>query len=792
MTDAKAISVSSLSQGQKTQERRDGKSPIVIDGVATLEDVVHSIRTSTKLAQQTVRLRELLAEGGRKGPYEKAKLDMPAIVPAMCAPKGTLLTEAVAPTWHNGLYGFDIDEHRQDLDIPAVRKALIEAPGAVMVGTSVAGDALYAVFKGPLAADKPDYVRHWCAIAAAMPEAAEAASGAASKNPNRLRFMAHDPAVWLAPESVTALAGAVELLPPAAPLATPLESEHDVDRSALFSFRPPDGGGDANYNSWLSWLRTLKALGFSAEEAERWSAQGGNHKQGEVLGRWDGLESSNTFAKERDKLRGHAYKQGWRKQSGIPVARPPEAAIPAAPAIPHAPPGRPEPQAAMLNKWFGFAEYWGREHGRGRYRYVTDPAAFGWWAYIDNVWRPLSSSDPRLHDELARYRYKYADELVGLGQSAVADELVQGGSFATMVSKGEKGDLLVGLREACAGEAPAPELYYIGTPTGIVDLRDGTLIPHAPEYGIRALTGGAFLEGADRDTLLAAVQRRFDPVFDREGQRQYIRLIALALTGMAQAHRAIVMVKRKSESGKGGACNVVLEALGEMGMGVGAEWIAQQQRSDIDAILAEALERQPRALHVDEIGGDTHIGVSRLNTLTGNVQRHARRPHGALLKGRLRFMIWTTCVDVPTIPRNSGIDRRLAVLSTKRKLKVGEKDEDGGSAPDLLNAVVTLACLQAREVYTKGYAPPDGSRLAKADALADMDRVAAWLEDQEDLDGLMVSEARKRACQDLEIEDRDLSATAFGSRLSSSVRWGPRRFHGGKRGIQQRSEPMGI
>ena len=447
------------------------------------------------------------------------------------------------------------------------------------------------------------------------------------------------------------------------------------------------------------------------------------------------------------------------------------------------------PLDSSRNEWFTFASYWAKEHGKGRYIYVTDPASFGWWGYVNNVWRPLSTSDLRLHDELARNRYRYANDLVVLGQSSVADFIAK--SFSSMVGKSEKSDLWVALREACEGAAPQPAPYHVGTPPGIVDLRDFSLRPHTPDLGIRALTAGAFRPD-NLDQHYRALQSRLDRVFDRDTQDAYIRLIGLALTGKAQSYTSIVLIKGESGSGKGDACNLVLRALNEMAMGVGAEWIGQQQRTDIDAIGAELMERQPVVLNIDEIGGDTRIGFSRLNTLTGNAEKAFRRPHGALIKGRLRCQVWTTCVDVPELPRGKGIDRRLAVLPTFRQLEDREKDEDGGSDPALLDAVVTLACRQAQDVYAQGYTPPEGNPRAKADALADMDRVADWIESQDDLHGMAVSEARKRAFADLEIADRDLSATAFGSRLASSKRWAPHRGTAGRREIWQRSQDLNL
>ena len=73
----------------------------------------------------------------------------------------------------------------------------------------------------------------------------------------------------------------------------------------------PDGGGSEHYNQWLVWLTTLKALGFTVQEVEAWSSHGANYEQGEVDRRWEGLRD-DPEDEARDKLRGHAWNQGWR------------------------------------------------------------------------------------------------------------------------------------------------------------------------------------------------------------------------------------------------------------------------------------------------------------------------------------------------------------------------------------------------------------------------------------------------------------------------------------------------
>ena len=404
---------------------------------------------------------------------------------------------------------------------------------------------------------------------------------------------------------------------------------------------------------------------------------------------------------------------------------------------------------------------------------------------MGNVWRPLLSTAPRLLDEMARYRYRYAHELATEGQrelAAMLGESTGGLSFPGQVKQGVHADMWVGLRHACAGPIPSPEPFVVGVPSGIFDLRDGSLRPHSPEYGIRALTAGDFSLYVEEHKR--ALTGRLGRVFDDENMADYIRLAALSLTGLAQSYRSIVMVVGDSGTGKGGAVNVLVRAFGGRAMGVGNEWLSQRERSEIDAIAADILERQPAVLSVDEVGGDTAVGQSRMLSLTGNTIWSYRRPHGTLLTGSPSFQLWTTTVKPPSLDSHSGIARRLAVLHTLRPLGESEVDEIGGKAPELLNAIVSLACKQAAGVYAHDYRAPEGSRAAKAETLAAMDQVAAWLEEQDDLDGVLVKDARERACKAL--DSWELTSQKLGFKLSKSTKWAPGKGTHGVRLIVRR------
>ena len=137
-------------------------------------------------------------------------------------------------------------------------------------------------------------------------------------------------------------------------------------------------------------------------------------------------------------------------------------------------------------------------------------------------------------------------------------------------------------------------------------------------------------------------------------------------------------------------------------------------------------------------------------TLTGNASHSPRRPFGNPIPGRYQFQLWATAVSLPRLPRASGIERRLAVLPTLRKLTEREVDEEGGTDQALLDAVITLGAQEAQRYYqlrdTRKYEAPEGDRVAKEEALKEMDELAYWLEElSDDWDGAAVKAVREEA-----------------------------------------------
>ena len=120
---------------------------------------VRDIGRNGSLESKTEKMWEYYARGGKRDPgYDKIKTtQILTTMPAIDAPRGTVRTEVSVENCHNRCYGFDIYGDRENMEFPAVRQALIETHGCLMVGVSCAGNALWAIFAGPVALDNDDY-----------------------------------------------------------------------------------------------------------------------------------------------------------------------------------------------------------------------------------------------------------------------------------------------------------------------------------------------------------------------------------------------------------------------------------------------------------------------------------------------------------------------------------------------------------------------------------------------------------------------------------------------------------
>ena len=717
----------------------------------SIKALANRIRTDAILTQRTAELRAALAEGGREGRFRELKEQMPAVVPAVAAPQGTT-TKGISAQYHNGLYGFDIDEGREHMDKAAVFESLVQVPGCVLVGTSCGGDALYAFFAGPKAEDHRDYTRHWEAIAAGLPPGARAASGRASKNLNRLRFLSHDPGLWVATH-VEPLAGARPGAFRALKEAHPSSDDAAVYRDALGWVETPD-----DYNDWLGWLPTLKALRFTLEEVEEWSRHGRKYRESEVDHRWHTLPDDEPHA-AHDKLLGRAHNMGWRRQNSTSTLH--------SPVVDGSSPRPPLAEGLLNTLQDDFLSRWQKialvcaDYLRPRFRYDRERAV--WWVWNGYHWREVED-DIAITDSLHSARLRIIADLRDSGEEDLAWLLHRDGEWRSLTGN-RRSEWWAKLREELARPAPLPPPNELATPGGVVDLRFGSTQPHdSLKHDTLAVTRGMYRPN-EASKLREALWRRLQHNIDRSDFDQLIKTLGVAVARRSVDYGGILWLYGASGGGKGSTARLIQSAFGMQGIGVSADLLERRSRSDIDADLARLIQINPVVYVASEI---ERVGSSRINSITGGDVHSARRPHGKIIEGALSGMLIAASVDAPRVSVEKGLKRRLIVIPFPRKLDASVQKQRYFTQ-DELDAVITLAVLEALQIDQDGWEPPVGNREAKERFLADADPLSLWLEALPDTyDGKLIREVWDEYNQE---EEAEITLVKFGRQVGLSPRW---------------------
>ena len=712
-----------------------------------LETIAQRIRNSVELKHSTETAREHYQEGREKA-YSQSKLELPCILPAAAPPPRTSLRNLPA-RHHNGLYGFDIDKNPGQWSLKEAKDTITRWGPAALVFTSVSGAGLAAVIAGPQACNIKDYRNYWKAIAESFPNSVRNCVDRNQHNLNRLRFLSHDTDCFstniitpLTPEAISTLA-------PSAGARSPQHSPAGEWPLALEWLAQQGYGGEDNIRQAVG--HCLKGLNHSYQDWAAWCQQGGSKNPAHfAVDRWNSFLPSTE---PEDEIYRTAYARGWRRSQGTPpTGRSATAASPLRP-----PEQRPAQTKRASTGWLaaqGLAPRM-RQHFR-----FDEQEESGWWRYRpqSGAWRNASHSELYLTDWLHQHRLDAAQELKNQGQEEAAGLLsLPDKPFETHLSA--KSAFLSALRTLLSGPKPAGPKHLLNTPSGTVNLRSGTLLPHRPEHECRATTAGRYTnDPQELRELNRILSTWLEPVLNPENYRMFLQLAGLGLTGNAQAHRSIVLLLGPEGSGKGGLTNLLINAAGEYAFPLSSGYF-EKAYTDIDAIGAEIIEKQTRITTCEEVAGIRKH--DRILEITGDVTQITRRPHGRLIPGKTSFQLWLTAISPPReFDAESGIRRRLAVIVTQGLLTEKNRKPDYAAPKELPTALISLAAQEAKLTYQESYSAPSGAEGVKAAVLDIMDPMRAWLNelDPRQWEGRTLQEALEASRQ--EFPDNQLQKLA--------------------------------
>ena len=171
--------------------------------------------------------------------------------------------------------------------------------------------------------------------------------------------------------------------------------------------------------------------------------------------------------------------------------------------------------------------------------------------------------------------------------------------------------------------------------------------------------------------------------------------------------------------------------------------------------------------------------MGRLLGMTGNDDIRARYNfRNTYLTGRVVGQVWTSLVKVPQMDAKFGLERRLAVLPTDRKIDFPpHRQNEPEKCQTCLDAVITLGIIACRDVGTEGWAIPAGDESAKQDLLRDADALAAWVDElDDDADGADVANLAEQATDALGLK-RLTTQKLIGVLKESRDAYGRPRWH---------------
>jgi P4 family phage/plasmid primase-like protien len=270
--------------------------------------------------------------------------------------------------------------------------------------------------------------------------------------------------------------------------------------------------------------------------------------------------------------------------------------------------------------------------------------------------------------------------------------------------------LTKGIVERSAEEFDAdPDL--INTPSGVVDLRTRTLLPHNPDLLCTKITRGKYLSGCTHSDWTKAL----DALPDQETRSWLQVRIGQAATGHTTPDGVFVLAQGSGENGKTALLHHgILTALGDYAAPVSPKLIAS---SKDDHPTERADLRGQRFLIAEELTERGVLNITSMKQISDVHSMRARYVHKDNFTFRCSHSIFITTNYIPIIHETDhGTWRRLALLRlsvTFRKpretLGPGERRGDAGLKTRLAesptgqhDAVVTWIMEGAYQFYRHG------------------------------------------------------------------------------------------
>ena len=269
------------------------------------------------------------------------------------------------------------------------------------------------------------------------------------------------------------------------------------------------------------------------------------------------------------------------------------------------------------------------------------------------------------------------------------------------------------------------DIWSIGLPNGLLDLRTGTLGSYKPNDYVTKCGGPFFEETAKCPQWEAFLLKSFNQ--DTEMVSYLARVIGYTLSGSTEA-QCLWLHYGAGSNGKSTFMNVLSALMGDYATTANASTIMSKPTSNISNDVARL--KGARLVMINELEDGKRLAEAEIKTMTGGEALTARYLHQEFITFYPQFKLHLTSNYKPSVYDNShGLWRRINLI--KWAVIVKEVDQDKQLFDKLkseLSGILNWALAGLQDYLKNGLQPPNSVLNDTAEFRAEMDSIGQFVE----------------------------------------------------------------
>ena len=307
----------------------------------------------------------------------------------------------------------------------------------------------------------------------------------------------------------------------------------------------------------------------------------------------------------------------------------------------------------------------------------------------------------------------------------------------------------------------------LNTPSGVLNLKNGELKEHKPEYYLTKITSVEYSDKADCPRWLAFLDEIFDG--DKDLIRYIQKAVGYTLTG-STAEQCAFFLYGTGKNGKSTFLDVIRDVFGDYAANIQPETIMVKSNSGSNANSDIARLKGARLVTSVEPNEGVRINEGLLKQLTGDDPVTARKLYSDEFEFKPEFKLWMATNHKPIIRgTDTGIWRRIHMIPFTVQIPDEKVDKNLKHKLKAEMTGIFKWCVDGCLLWQKeGLKMPGAVLESVREYRREMDVISAFIEDKCELKGSVQSSVLYAAYSSWAEENNEyrMSATKFGLEIA--------------------------